>query len=278
MQISFSGGRTSGFMTKWLLDNRSDDYDFIVTFANTGLEDERTLEFVNNCDKYFNFNTVWLEADVQHGERKGTKFKIVDYQSASRNGEPFEEVIKKYGIPNPSFLHCTRELKLAPMNSYLSNLGINVKNIPTAIGIRMDETRRVRKDAENVNIIYPLVDMIPTDKQDVLDWWSEQEFDLGIEEWDGNCRGCFKKSFKKIFKQLDGDSSVLDFHKDMELKYSTNGTNREEGYKRVFFRGHISANKLYEMWQENKDDISRVFSNPDENSGCSESCEVYTTQ
>lgn len=278
MQISFSGGRTSGFMTKWLLDNRSDEYDFIITFANTGLEDERTLDFVNNCDKYFNFNTVWLEADVQHGERKGTKFKIVDYQSASRNGEPFEEVIKKYGIPNPSFLHCTRELKLAPMNSYLSSLGINVKNIPTAIGIRMDETRRVRKDAENVNIIYPLVDMIPTDKQDVLDWWSEQEFDLGIEEWDGNCRGCFKKSFKKIFKQLDGDSSVLDFHKDMELRYSTNGTNREEGYKRVFFRGHVSANKLYDMWQENKGDPSRVFSNPDENSGCSESCEVYLTQ
>ena len=164
------------------------------------------------------------------------------------------------------------------MNSYLSSLGINVKSIPTAIGIRIDETRRVRKDAENVNIIYPLIDMIPTDKQDVLDWWSEQEFDLGIEEWDGNCRGCFKKSFKKLFKQLDGDSSALDFHKDMELKYRTNGTNREEGYKRVFFRGHVSANKLYDMWQENKSDPSRVFSNPDENSGCSESCEVYLTQ
>jgi len=98
MQISFSGGRTSGFMTKWLIDNKSDEYDFIVTFANTGLEDERTLDFVNNCDKYFGFNTVWLEADVKHGERKGTQFKVVTYESASRNGEPFEEVIKKYGI------------------------------------------------------------------------------------------------------------------------------------------------------------------------------------
>lgn len=36
--ISFSGGRTSGYMTKLLLDNWSDRYDFIVTFANTGLE------------------------------------------------------------------------------------------------------------------------------------------------------------------------------------------------------------------------------------------------
>lgn len=278
MQISFSGGRTSGFMTRWLLDNKSDEYDFIVTFANTGLEDERTLDFVNKCDKYFGFNTVWLEADVKHGERKGTQFKVVTYESASRNGEPFEEVIKKYGIPNPSFLHCTRELKLAPMNAYMKSIDYPVNTIPTAIGIRCDETRRVRKDAENVNIIYPLIDMIPTDKQDVLDWWSEQEFDLGIEEWDGNCKGCFKKSFKKIFKQLDGNPNILDFHKNMELKYSTNGANREEGYKRVFFRGHVSANSLYNMWQESKGDPSRVFSNPDENSGCSESCEVYLTQ
>lgn len=278
MQISFSGGRTSGFMTKWLLDNKKDEYNFIVTFANTGMEDERTLEFVNNCDKYFGFNTVWLEADVQHGERKGTKFKIVDYKSASRNGEPFQEVIKKYGIPNPAFPHCTRELKLAPMNSYLSSLGINLKTIPTAIGIRIDETRRVRKDAENVNIIYPLIDMIPTDKQDVLEWWSEQNFDLGIEEWDGNCKGCFKKSFKKIFKQLDRDSNILEFHKNMELKYGANGTNRDLGYKRVFFRGHTSAETLYTMWKDNQGDGSRLFLNPDENSGCSESCEVFTAE
>lgn len=119
-QISFSGGRTSGYMTKLLLDNFSDQYEFIVTFANTGMEDTRTLDFVNNCDKYFGFSTVWLEADVYHNQRKGTGFKIVTYETASRNAEPFEEVVRKYGIPNPAFPHCTRELKLAPMRAYLT--------------------------------------------------------------------------------------------------------------------------------------------------------------
>lgn len=57
-QISFSGGRTSAYMTKMLIDNLGDVYDFIVTFANTGLEDEKTLQFVKNCDDYFGFNTV----------------------------------------------------------------------------------------------------------------------------------------------------------------------------------------------------------------------------
>lgn len=144
-QISFSGGRTSAYMTKMLIDSLSDRYEFIVTFANTGLEHEKTLEFVNNCDKHFGFNTVWLEADVQHGKRLGTKHKIVSFQTASRNGEPFEEVIKKYGIPNKAYPHCTRELKLQVMQSYLKSIGINHKNILTAIGIREDETRRVSK-------------------------------------------------------------------------------------------------------------------------------------
>ena len=48
--ISFSGGRTSAYMTHLLLQQRDLWKDVIVLFANTGQEDERTLDFVNNCD------------------------------------------------------------------------------------------------------------------------------------------------------------------------------------------------------------------------------------
>lgn len=311
IQISFSGGRTSAYMTKMLLDHWSDKYDFIVTFANTGLEHEKTLEFINNCDKYFGFNTVWLEAVVNHGERIGTSFKVVDFKTASRNGEPFEEVIKKYGIPNQAYPHCTRELKLSVMRSYLLSLRINHTDIKTAIGIREDETRRVSKQQDVNNIIYPLIDDFPVDKQDVIQWWSKQDFDLGIPEYLGNCVGCWKKSFKKQFKTLNELPNALDFYRRMEEKYPQVGNKpphwqdifkpvyeqvfdedgdlidlRQIGEKfikkvwveypdRVFFRGNISTESLLGQYRLNQD-----FEQLDMflDGGCSESCEVYATE
>lgn len=272
-QISFSGGRTSAYMTKLLIDNLSNEYDFIVTFANTGLEHPKTLEFVHNCDTHFGFNTVWLEAVVHEG-RVACTHKIVTYDTAARKGEPFHEVIKKYGVPNTAFPYCTRELKINPMNSYLRSLGIDYRTIPTAIGIRADEKRRVSKTAEATQIHYPLIDIWPCDKQDVLDWWEEQAFDLEIDEFEGNCRGCFKKTFRKHFMQIERDPLVYDFHREMEDKYRLVGP--QEG-ARVFFRQNTDTRGLFKLYEENKESPRRTVDNAYENGGCSESCEVYET-
>ena len=60
--VSFSGGETSGFMAQWIKDHLDDMYDEIVfVFANTGLENEQTLEFVKKCDEHFNLNVNGLK-------------------------------------------------------------------------------------------------------------------------------------------------------------------------------------------------------------------------
>lgn len=273
--ISFSGGRTSAYMTKLLIDNWSDRYEFIVTFANTGLEHPKTLEFINNCDKVFGFNTVWLESVVQHDKRSAPTHKIVTFETASRKGEPFEEVIKKYGIPNSAFPGCTRDLKLAPIKSYLKSLGIDEHKIRTAIGIRTDETRRVNaKTAEARTLEYPLIVVWPSDKQDVLDWWEDQPFDLGIDEFEGNCLGCWKKSLKKHFMQIERDPSVYDFHKRMEAEHEFTGP--QQGH-RHFFRNDMTTIQLFKVYEEQGGQPRRMIEQPHENSGCSESCELFET-
>jgi hypothetical protein len=272
--ISFSGGRTSAYMTKLCLDNWSDRYDFIVTFANTGLEHPKTLEFINNCDMHFGFNTVWLEAVVHHGVKQSPSHKIVTFETAARNGEPFEEVIKKYGVPNVAFPGCTRDLKLSPIKSYLKSIGIVEAEIPSAIGIRIDEKRRVNsKTAEARTLQYPLIDVWPTDKADILDWWAEQPFDLGIDEFEGNCLGCWKKSLKKHFMQIERNPTVYDWHYRMEKQYCYVGPQKGHRY---FFRNDISTAALFKLYEENKGVPTRV-QRADEDGGCSESCEVYET-
>ena len=274
INISFSGGRTSGYMTMLLMEKYGRTHDFIVVFANTGMEHEKTLAFVHHCDLFFDFNTVWVEAVVNHGVRKKSGFRVVSYETASRNGEPFEDYIKKYGIPNVAFPSCTRELKLNAMESYIESLGYDMKQIPTAIGIRADEARRVRKDASDYNIFYPLVDE-GVDKQDVLDWWEDQLFDLGIDEFEGNCKGCFKKSNKKHFMQIARDPSVYDWHRKMESLYRTVGP--QDG-DRVFFRGNLDTNGLFDLYHACNGVSVRHESVGYSDGGCSESCEFLPTE
>ena len=82
IQVSFSGGRSSAMMAKIMVDNYTND-ELIFTFANTGKELPETLDFVNDCDKAWNLNVVWIEYCPIN------KFKVVDYESASRDGLPF---------------------------------------------------------------------------------------------------------------------------------------------------------------------------------------------
>jgi hypothetical protein len=277
LKISFSGGATSGYMTWHLLNEFKHLYDeVVVIFANTGQETEETLRFVDNCDKYFGFNTVWVEAVVNPTSRVATQHTAVTYETASRKGEPFEDVIKKYGIPNQSFPHCTRELKLHPIYSYMKSIGWEKGSFDTAIGIRMDETRRVSKFAEVSRIIYPLVDLIPSDKQDVNDWWEEQPFQLGIAEHRGNCKWCWKKSLKKHIRLIQESPEIYDFPRRMEESYPKNGSN-PHNLSRVFFRGNRSTNDLFNLAAATEVQPTRN-ENLDEDSGCSESCEVYLTE
>ncbi len=219
-----------------------------VVFANTGLEHEKTLKFVDDCDKAWGLNVVWVEADVHSALGVGTTHRVVNFETASRHGEPFEAMIQKYGIPNVAFPHCTRELKQKAIHSYVRSLGW--KDYETAIGIRVDEQHRINhKEAEKHNWIYPLVDIAPMTEEMIRQWNNQLSFGLKLDVWDGNCRGCFKKSDKKLVRALTRNPNTLDWHLQMEKQYSLsiNGNRSEKLHPTYFFRGNRNAQDIQEL-------------------------------
>lgn len=144
--VSFSGGETSGMLCKWLIDTWGHKYNFIFMFANTGREHPETLIFADKCDKEFGLNLVWIEAIINPKKGIGVRHKIVTFETASRNGEPFEDFIAKEGIPNASRQHCTTRLKTRAMRHWMKVNGL-IK-CKTAIGMRIDEPQRVISKAK----------------------------------------------------------------------------------------------------------------------------------
>jgi hypothetical protein len=217
--VSFSGGETSAYMLWWILKNWSTKYEIKVVFANTGQENEETLLFVQKCSDYFNIEVVWVEAVVNPENRKGTTHKVVNFETASRNGEPFEAVIAKYGIPNPATPHCNREMKLNAINSYMKSIGW--KKYYSAIGIRVDEFDRMNAKRKERRLLYPLISEKPMSKAKINQWWNSQPFRLELKGYQGNCKTCWKKSDAKLYTLINENKSQFDFFEQMENKYGS---------------------------------------------------------
>lgn len=275
--ISFSGGRTSAYMTVKLLEKYKGKRDIHVVFANTGKEREETLLFVHQCDVSFGFNTVWIERDDTE-----KLYKIIDYKTASRNGEPFELIIHKYGIPNTSFPQCTRELKQRVVNKWMKDFVGN--DYEMALGIRADEPKRLKQKDK---IIYPLAKEMPTTKLMVNQWWANQPFDLQLKGYEGNCDLCWKKSKRKLMTILLEQPELAEWWNEMELKYGNYIPETQQDSRITpitFFRHHESMQDLIEdskfPFKLASDDFTKqdlMFSQPelDFTNGCEESCEAF---
>lgn len=285
LKVSFSGGKSSALMAKLIKENCSDEYEIIYTIANTGEEREETLIFADKCDKEWGLNLIWLEAVINPESGEGTRHKVVTFETASRNGEPFEAMIRKYGVPNLTFKPCNRELKLSAMKSYMDSIGWDSYKI--AIGIRIDEDRRA-KNAEQLGIVYPLKDWWPTDKQDVNSFWENYHFQLGLKEHEGNCKWCFQKSERKHLLAISENPEFYDFPRRMEKEYGFHGSPYygipKDGAKpRVIFRKNMSTDDLFAYSNAvgvvpGAKEFTRQISlfDQDQDSGhCSESCEQF---
>jgi hypothetical protein len=280
--ISFSGGRTSAYMMWWCYKNLQQDYTLISVFANTGKEVEGTLEFVRDCSIKWGIPIVWVEA--RHLDdfgrpytKKGwtVKHKVVSFETASRKGEPFEEMISVLGIPTTNAPFCSDQLKRKAIESYLKSIGW--KDYWKAIGIRSDEIDRVNENWVEKKILYPLVNLKPTTKKQIIGWFNFQDFNLSIHPDDGNCDNCWKKDLLRLCRNARRSPEGYEWWQRMTDKYGHFAP--RPGQKKMtppfnFYRGNINPKDILYLSKFSDEEIKQKAKN-ERLDGCSESCEAY---
>lgn len=246
--ISFSGGRTSAYMLwRVLQENNGLPDEAIVCFANTGKEEEATLEFVNECSKRWGVKIHWVEY-VAH-ETPKLRFKIVDFETASRQGEPFFDSINQNGktyLPNPVARICTINMKIRPIHHYLKSLGWDHNENMDWVGIRYDEHRRAAKIDRSRT---PLV-VAKVTKETVGEFWKSQPFDLGLPNMNGvtmhgNCDLCFLKPTHQIISLIREKPERADWWIKMENHAQSSNKTYGDGAK--FRKDRPSYAKLKEF-------------------------------
>jgi len=185
--------------------------DTVVVFNNTGKERGETLEFVHRCEVEWDVPIVWLEYHRAE-ERPLNRHKVVDYERASRNGEPFETLIDvKNMLPSPVRRFCTQFLKIHPSDWYLRRELGWPKRYLSLLGMRADEPRRIRSSLMSECLVdYPLYHDGQT-RASIRRFWREMPFDLGIEDLFGNCDLCFMKGTKKLAHIIREDPGAADW-------------------------------------------------------------------
>lgn len=197
--LNVSGGRTSGLMLRRYLDANGGALppDTHAVFCNTGVERRETLDFIDEIARRWDVSIRWLERDGR--APAGRRFREVTYETAARNGEPFEELITERSfLPNAVMRFCTSELKVNVARDFMRSQGHT--HWTSALGLRADESRRVSnvraKAGDEWDVSCPLHDAHITNTG-VLAFWGAQSFDLKLKSYEGNCTLCFQKGRTK---------------------------------------------------------------------------------
>lgn len=241
--IAFSGGRTSGYLLRRILDEGLRP-DVHVLFANTGKEREETLAFVHECEQRWAAPIRWLEFRAEE-----PYVVEVTFATASRAGEPFRAAIDRKGgagtgyLPNPVTRFCTIDLKIRPMGRWMKAQGYD--HWSNALGIRADEPRRAAKarapQRNRWENLLPLVEAHVT-KADVDAFWQQQPFGLALEPHEGNCDLCFLKGQAKKLRVIRDEPSRADWWIEQEQR--TNATFRIDQPSYASMKAAVAAQPL----------------------------------
>ena len=223
-----------------------------VIFCNTGKEREETYEFVRDVSENMRVPVVWLEYEYRETAEGGASdpknaHKVVDFDTASREGKPFEDLIRSRNmLPNQNMRMCTQELKVRTADRYLRR-DLGCSDYRNVLGIRYDEPRRwFKATLDDCLLLYPLVSAGVT-RKDVDEFWAKQDYDLAIPSWMGNCDLCFLKGSAILKHTIRQDPGKAQWWIKMEEEGIRMSKEREvslQNIKIAQFRKTVSYKQL----------------------------------
>lgn len=271
--VSFSGGRSSAYMVYQLMRSHPDT-DFI--FMDTGAEHPKTYEFIKNIVEHWGIKLTCLRVVVNPELGQANSYREITLDELTQDLQPFRDVCYKYGLPYLGGAFCTRSMKLEPFTRYC-NEKYGKNNYQTWLGIRADEPKRLKpKDGYKY-----LADISDFDKQDIINWWKRQPFDLEIPEHLGNCVFCVKKGVNKIALAARDEPKMAENFINLIDDPNIRVVERRQQENKIMYRGNHSLVSIIAMYQRySREEIANTIrgNRAFDSGSCSESCEISSCQ
>ena len=237
---------------------------------DTGAEHPKTYEFIRNFAKHFNIAITCLRVIPSAQMRKASTYEQLTVDEIGPDLGPWRRMLRKYGHPYVGGAFCTDRMKTVPFTKYC-NEKYGKGNYDRWLGIRIDEPDRLKNRADSFHY---LADISDFEKQDILDWWSMQQFDLGIQEHLGNCVFCIKKSLQKVaLAAKDEPELAAEFWQMIQ--------DEDKKADKVMYRSNRTLGDVIALFNDvSRDELaSRMTSMRQYDTGsCSESCEAFSNE
>lgn len=270
--VSFSGGRTSAYLVYLMEQRRAAGEDVRYTFMDTGAEHPGTYRFVRDVVEHWGIPLVCLRVVVNPELGVANSYRVVPIDEIGPDLQPWRDICEKYGTPYVHGAFCTRTMKTEVFQRYCADT-FGKGEYHTWLGIRADEPKRLK---ERPGVSY-LADISHFEKEDILEWWKEQPFDLQIQEHLGNCVFCIKKGINKLALAARDEPEMAGEFWQLITDPSVRVVERRQQENKIMYRGNNSLESVIALFADHsRDEIAATIRSKGgyDTGSCTESCEA----
>lgn len=190
-------------------------------------------------------------------------------------GEKIHPLLRRLSFQNEEMISLFSELREFDSQDAMTALLEDRYLLDTANAIRIsDRVAKVKKAKQRF-----MAEISGYEKQDVLNWWKSQPFDLDLEEHLGNCVFCIKKGPNKVALALRDEPEMAEQFRSVILSENVRVVERRQQENKIMYRNGMSLDDIQQIYSEHsRDEIAATIrGNKAYDSGsCSESCEAFS--